>query len=167
MHSKDFFHRDLERRKSAFFIKTHGGFIEAPNVQCDVIAAHPACFFQHVLIEQGPNMPTAHLLVHAEIVDIKRFSVHEREIALDLLHDAEGIALRGIRFIHGNVDRCFFIREDGDELFLRVFFVAAAEEIGSAVGVDLMYLIEQGDEARNILFACVADGHHSFDSAVP
>ena len=78
-------HADLLGGETHSAVEFHGGIVECPNVQGDVIAALLLCIFQGVSVKCASDVTSAAAFINAKVVYIKSFDIRKNIGALFLL----------------------------------------------------------------------------------
>ena len=76
-----------------------------------------------------------------------------------LLEDAEGVAEDMPRFVHRREHRAGVVRQQGQELFVGVFPPARFKEVGAAVVMDHVDLVQELIDSFDVRRCCSSDFH--------
>ena len=133
---QNLFHPDLLGHETAFLIKLHCAFVAVPDVQSDIIKPVFPRIVQYILIQLLPDMLSAAVFIHTEIIYVQRPNVREDIISEVFLIYTEGISQHFVILIRQHKNRPPVIPEDFLQLFCGIFCRRPLKKIRPAVVMD-------------------------------
>ena len=98
------------------------------------------------------------VFVHAQVVDVQAFLIHEHRVVLRDFQNAEAVAQQ-LPVLHGGKNRAVGVLQQGFQSPFIVFLSTVTEQVRADFVMDLPHLKQQINHAGNVPGICHTDFH--------